>query len=74
MARWETATPEEEQIIRENGLDPKHCAVAHPGEDQLVILNWLDHRIDKRELYIRFPPPRCGKSQAIKKYKKLLGG
>ena len=73
MAKWETATEEEVEIIKKQGLDPAHCAVAHPGEDQLVILNWLDHRVDKRELYIRIPP-RCGKSQTIKKIKELLGG
>lgn len=53
MARWETATEEEREIIRKCGKDPDHCAVSHPGENQLVILDWRDHRIEKREIYIR---------------------
>ena len=55
MARWEVATPEEVEIIKAQGLNPAHCMVSHPGEDQLVILNWRDHRIDKRETYVRLP-------------------
>lgn len=58
MARWETPTEAEIQIIKENGLDPKSCAVSHPGDGQLVILNWKDHRVDKRETYIRLPERR----------------
>ena len=58
MARWECPTPEEVEIIKAQGLDPAHCTVSHPGENQLVILNWRDHRIDKRETYIRLPEKR----------------
>ena len=58
MAKWETATPEEKEIIRQQGLNPAHCAVSHPGEGQLVILNWRDHRYDKRETYVRLPEKR----------------
>lgn len=55
MAKWECPTPEEMEIIRAQGLNPAHCMVSRPGEDQLVILNMRDHRIDKREIYIRLP-------------------
>ena len=55
MARWECPTPEEVEIIKEIGMDPTHCAVGHPGENQLVILNWRDHRVENRETYIRLP-------------------
>lgn len=58
MARWDVATPEEVEIIKSQGLDPMHCAVSHPGENQLVILNWLDHRTEKRETYVRLPEKR----------------
>ena len=58
MAKWECPTPEEEGIIKELGLIPAYCMVSHPGEDQLVVLNLRDHRIDKRETYIRFPEKR----------------
>lgn len=53
MAKWECPTPEEVEIIKAQGLNPKHCMVSHPGEEQLVILNMRDHRIDQRETYIR---------------------
>ena len=55
MAKWEVPTQDEKEIIRSLGLNPEHCAVSHPGEEQLVIVNWRDHRIDKRETYIRLP-------------------
>lgn len=55
MAKWETATLEEAEIIRQQGLNPAYCAVCHPGEGQLVILNWRDHRYDKRETCVRLP-------------------
>ena len=58
MAKWEVPTPEEAEIIRSLGLNPEHCAVSHPGEEQLVIVNWRDHRIDKREHYVRLPEKR----------------
>ena len=52
MGKWEVPTQEEMEIIRKLGMNPKHCAVAHPGDDQLIILDWQDHRIDKREHYV----------------------
>lgn len=55
MAKWVCATPEEVEIIKEQGLNPAHCVVSHPGEDLLVILDLRDHRIDKRETYVRLP-------------------
>ena len=55
MAKWEVPTQEEKEIIRGLGLIPEHCAVSRPGENQLVIVNWRDHRIDKRETYVRLP-------------------
>lgn len=58
MSKWECATAEEVEIIKAQGLDPAHCMVSHPGENQLVILNMRDHRIDKRETYIRLPEKR----------------
>ena len=58
MAKWECATPEEMEIIKSQGMDPRHCVVSHPGENQLVILNWLDHRTEKRETYVRLPEKR----------------
>lgn len=58
MAKWETATPEEAEIIRQQGLNPAHCVVSHPGDNQLVILNWRDRRVDKRETYVRLPENR----------------
>lgn len=58
VAKWEVPTPEEVKIIHSLGLIPEHCAVSHPGENQLVIVNWRDHRIDKRETYVRLPEKR----------------
>lgn len=58
MAKWEVPTQEEMETIRSLGLNPEHCAVSHPGEEQLVIVNWRDHRIDKREHYVRLPEKR----------------
>lgn len=58
MSKWECPTPEEVEIINAQGIDSEHCMVFHPGEDQLVILNMRDHRIDKRETYIRLPEKR----------------
>ena len=58
MSKWECATAEEVEIIKAHGLDPAHCMVSHPGEDQMVILNMRDHRTDKREIYIRLPEKR----------------
>ena len=58
MSKWECATPEEMKIIKEQRLIPAHCMVSHPGEDQLVILNLRDHRIDKRETYVLLPEKR----------------
>lgn len=55
MSKWECATAEEVEIIKAQGFDPAHCMVSHPGENQLVILNMRDRRIDKREVYIRLP-------------------
>lgn len=55
VAKWEVPTLEEVEIIRSLGLNPEHCAVSRPGENQLVIVNWRDHRIDKREHYVRLP-------------------
>lgn len=55
MAKWEVPTQEERKIIRSLGKNPDQCTVAHPGENQLVILDWKDHRTDKRETYMRLP-------------------
>lgn len=67
MGKWECATAEEVEIIKAQGLDPAHCVVSRPGENQLVILNMRDHSIDKRETYIRLPEKRNNP-------KKLPGG
>ena len=58
MSKWECPTKEEAKIIEEQGLVPEYCMVSHPGEDQLVILNMRDHRIDKRETYLLLPEKR----------------
>ena len=55
VAKWECPTLEEAEIIKGLGMVPAHCMVSHPGEDQMVILNLRDHRIDKRETYILLP-------------------
>ena len=55
MAKWEVPTREEAEIIKAQGLDPTHCAVSHPGENQMVILDWKDHRTEMRETYVRLP-------------------
>ena len=65
MAKWECPTPEEVEIIKEQGLNPAHCVISRPGEGQLVILNWQDHRTGDRETYVRLPekkknPKRLG--------------
>ena len=56
MAKWDIPTPAEREIIRERGMDPDHCAVSRPGDDLLVILNWLDHSVADRETYVFLPP------------------
>lgn len=58
MGKWDVPTQEEKEIIQKLGIDPNHCAVSRPGEDQLVILNWKDRRYDQRETYIRMPERR----------------
>lgn len=58
MAKWEVPTLEEREVIRQNGRNPDQCAVSHPGEDQLIILDWKDHRIIEREVYVRLPPKK----------------
>lgn len=65
MAKWECPTPEEVEIIKAKGLDPSHCIVSRPGDNQLVILDWRDHRTEERETYVRLPekyknPKRLG--------------
>lgn len=58
MAKWEVPTPEEKEIIRCLGRIPEHCVVSRPGEDQLVVLDWRDHRTEKRETCVRLPEKR----------------
>ena len=58
VAKWEVPTPEEREIIQGLGKNPDRCVVSHPGENQLVVLDWRDHRIDKRETYVRLPEKR----------------
>lgn len=58
MTKWECPTQEDMEIIKSTGLDPSHCAVAKPGENQLVILNWRNHSIENREIYVRLPEKR----------------
>ena len=55
MAKWECPTPEEVEIIKAQGLNPEHCTVSRPGDGQLVILDWQDHRTELRETYVRLP-------------------
>ena len=51
MGKWDVPTQEEKEIIQKLGIDPNHCAVSRPGEDQLVILNKGQALRSKRNIY-----------------------
>lgn len=74
MSKWECPTQEDIEVILANGIDPNHCAVSRPGENQLVILNWLEHRTEYREIYVRLPEkvksPSAWKNAAHRKENK----